>query len=68
MSVVTPLNFQLVRIEEVDEVEKSGIVWIVDSSSEVISEEEKDYQRLVKEKLKSVADWDSQHSKQFSLG
>lgn len=66
----TAVRFELRRSRDVSErevgvVSKIGVLGLWQAG---ISEEEKDYQRLVAEKLRAVAEHDFRESKQLALG
>ena len=64
----TVLNCQVRRPQETNVADVSGEPGVLESSEIVLSKEEKDYQRLVSEKLKASAEWDIRDSKMFSIG
>lgn len=67
MSDVSDFDFQLECPQAAKKDEAlTGLGW-VEAFDIVISKEEKEYQRLISEKLKVIADWDSQDSRQFSI-
>jgi len=67
MSNVVDFDFQLESLQPPKENEALvGLGW-VRAIDVVVSKEEKEYQRLVSEKLRVVADWDFQDSRQFSI-
>lgn len=67
MSMVRDFDFQLECPQAVKKDEAfTGLGW-VEPFDVVIAKEEKEYQRLISEKLKVIADWDFQDSRQFSI-
>jgi hypothetical protein len=67
MSNVVDFDFQLESLQPPKENEALvGLGW-VQAIDVVVSKEEKEYQRLISEKLRVVADWDFQDSRQFSI-
>ena len=63
----TVLNCQVLHQREVNVAEVSSKPGVFESKEIVLSREEKDYQRLVSEKLKASAEWDVRDSKMFSI-
>jgi hypothetical protein len=61
------VNFQLRRAREVGDA-ATVIGGALGPCGVTPSREEKDYQRLVSEKLKAAADWDFRDSKQLKIG
>lgn len=67
MSEVRDFDFQLECPEAVKKDEAFTGLGRMVPFDVVISKEEKEYQRLISEKLKIIADWDSLDSRQFSI-
>lgn len=63
----TVLGNQVIQHREKNVAEVSSEPSELESSEIVLSREEKDYQRLVSEKLKASAEWDVRDSKMFSI-
>lgn len=63
----TVLSCQVLHHREKNVAEVSSEPGVLESSETVLSREEKDYQRLVSEKLKASAEWDVRDSKMFSI-
>ncbi len=63
----TVLSYQVLQKREKNVAEVSSEPGVLESSEIALSKEEKDYQRLVSEKLKASAEWDVRDSKMFSI-
>ncbi len=63
----TVLSCQVLHRREKNVAEVSSEPGVLESSEIVLSREEKDYQRLVSEKLKASAEWDVRDSRMFSI-
>lgn len=66
----TAVHFELRRSRDVCEggVGVASKIGVLGSRQSGVTEEEKDYQRLVAEKLRAVAEHDFRESKQLALG
>lgn len=63
----TVLSYQVLHHREKNVDKVSSELGVLESSEIVLSKEEKEYQRLVSEKLKASAEWDVRDSKMFSI-
>jgi hypothetical protein len=67
MQNTTVLNCHFLRRKETSVAENRSEPCVLESSEIVLSKEEKDYQKLVSEKLKASAEWDVRDSRTFSI-
>lgn len=67
MQTSTVLKCHVLHHRERNVAETSTESCVLESSEIAISREEKDYQRLVSEKLKASAEWDVRDSRMLSI-
>lgn len=61
------VQFDVRREKERDQCNAPEMAGLLDGNGEPLSNEEKSYQKSIRDKLKSAADWDFRDSKGFSI-